>query len=388
MKVYHQTGANYNWNFESFSKGIGEGIIFSPLNMEATKLTQLSPSVRQSGFLDPQVYLFDNRNEKISSYPYSPSNFTSPFNTTDLSNFGTQLAQFCVDFQVENEFQYVVIPTRYYQTIPTDYFDKMEASFVEPFIDYAIKSSLDKAILLTVIVKQSMVINDESRDNLLNWITKHQGISGVYLIFENEFTTKQIKDFRYIFGALQIIHFLKQNELEVHVGYSNTESFVYSIAMPDSIAMGGYENLRSFKIKRFEKNEEKGHINSPNARVYSSRLLQWIDYSFVDAMRERGVNLDYYFERTEYRDIFFAPEFKWHFTKPPLYKHYFSIFNKQMKLLPVNQSDRMQAVAKSINEAIEAFDSLTSVVIFDPNSDGSHLPHWLNAINSFKTLIT
>jgi len=59
MKVYHQTGHNIKWNIDSFKEGVGDGLIFSPINIDADKLLGLNNNLKQSGFLDPQLYLLN-----------------------------------------------------------------------------------------------------------------------------------------------------------------------------------------------------------------------------------------------------------------------------------------------------------------------------------------
>lgn len=67
------------------------------------------------------------------------------------------------------------------------------------------------------------------------------------------------------------------------------------------------------------------------------------------------------------------------------YKHYFYVFNEQIKNLPENQDDRLEHVKEIIKEAINNFRSIEeSDVLLDENSDGSHLPIWYNVLNSFK----
>jgi len=38
MKVYHQTGFRYKWNMDAFDQNIGDGLIYSPVNVDADKL--------------------------------------------------------------------------------------------------------------------------------------------------------------------------------------------------------------------------------------------------------------------------------------------------------------------------------------------------------------
>lgn len=383
MKVYHQLGFRYNWNNDSFKSNIGDGLIFSPVNIEADKLKELDSQLKKNSFLDPQLYLLNVAKGELDTYPFFPGKLASNFMTVDLHETNSKLAQICVDFQFENNFEYIIIPTRYYEDYPTNYFMQSTEFFVTPFCNYVKKKNIDRKVLLSVIVKNIMLIDEEKRNEVLNWITSHQNISGVYLIFEDNFTSKQIKDFDFLYNALKLISILKYNELEVHIGYSNTEGLLYSIAMPDSVSMGSYENLRSFSIKRFQ-DLGKSTMRSPNARLYSSKLLQWIDYQYIGAMKKLIPDYETFFDDSDYKPLMFKPDFKWHFAKPEPYKHYFYVFNKQVKSLPNGQRDRIDYIQEKLKEATTLFKRIEERVLLDEDSDGSHLPTWYNVINAFK----
>ena len=239
-------------------------------------------------------------------------------------------------------------------------------------------------LVLTAIVKPIQLTDEEQKSNLLNWITGISQLAGIYLILENNFTSKQIKDALYLAKALEFIHSLKLNNLAVHLGYTNTEAFLYSIANPDSVSIGVYENLRSFGIKRF-KNLEKGQMRGPNPRIYSGALLQWIDYGYLGAIQKIYSKWGTLFEESKYKPLMFTPSFQWHFQKPELYKHSFSVFANQITELPPDLSTRTNKVASLINTARTTFNEPTDAGIFlDPDSDGSHLSFWLTAISLYK----
>ena len=42
MKVYHQLGFRYQWNIDCLESGIGDGLIFSPINIDSEKLLAMS----------------------------------------------------------------------------------------------------------------------------------------------------------------------------------------------------------------------------------------------------------------------------------------------------------------------------------------------------------
>lgn len=387
MKVFHQTGFRDNWNRECYLKGIGNGLIFSPINIDSDKLIALDQALKISGFLDPQLYLLNEAKGTLDTYPYFPGNLKPDFTTPDLDNSHLQMAQLCVDYQMKNNFNYLVIPTRYYADNPTSYFIQSTDYFIAPFCDYVRSNAIKKKILLSVIVKSIMLSDEEKRNEVLNWITGHQQVDGVYLIFENNFNSKQIKDFDYLLNALRFIRVLKENQMEVHLGYTNTEALLYSIAMPDSITIGSYENLRSFGIKRFQ-DLENGPMRAPRARLYSSKLLQWLDYQYVEAMRTLISGYEDYFDESEFGPLMFRPEYNWQFQKPEPYKHYFYVFDKQVKLLPNNQSDRIDALKDNIRNAVVLFRNIENDVLLDDDSNGSHLPTWFNVINAYQKEIT
>lgn len=382
MKVYHQTGFRLNWNIDCFQQNVGDGLIFSPINIDADKLIQLDNSLKETSFLDPQLYLLNEAKGTLDTYPYFPGNIKPDYSTPDLDNSNQILAQLCIDYQLKNNFEYIVIPTRYYVDNPTTYFLQTGDYFVFPFIDYIRTQGIKKKILQSVIVKTIMLTDEEKRNETLNWITGQQ-IDGVYLIFEDNATGKQIKDFEFLLNALKFIHILKMNGMEVHLGYNNTEAILYSIAMPDSVSIGSYENLRSFGIKRFQ-DLENGPMRAPRARLYSSLLLQWIDYQYIDAMSKLIDNYEIYFDDSEYKPLMFKPDYNWQFMKPEPYKHYFYVFNNQIKSLPETQLERIESLKANIRQSVNLFRKIEETVLLDDDSNGSHLPNWFNVINAFQ----
>lgn len=386
MKVYHQVGHNYKWNIDCYNDGCGDGLILSPVNMESDKLLALPEDTRKRSFLDPQMYLLGTERASIGSYPFFPGNIKAGFSTTDLATSNTQIAQLCTDYQVQAQLEYVVIPIRYPDTTPSKYLEQMIGGFVMPFLEYKEQKGIDKQYLLTVVVKQSILTTSELRDELLNWMTGIQGIAGFYLIFDNDFHSKQIKDFDYLRNALFFIHVLKMNAYEVHIGYTNTEGLLLSAAMPDSVSIGAYENLRNFRISRFETPDGK-RKQSPNPRLYSTKLLQWIEYTYIQSMEQMVPNYKIYFDDSKYRPLLFEPSFKWHFTKSELYKHYFEVFSKQIGNLPENQVERIEDIKNQIQQALSCYREIKKSILLDEDSDDSHLPTWFNALNAYQKLL-
>ena len=390
MKIYHQTGHNYKWNIDSLKDGVWDGLIFSPINMDSAKLSNdIDATIKSHSFLDPQIYTLNVAKGFLETYPFFPWNLKYDISTEDLDRYSTDLAELCADFQFKNDFEYLVIPTKHNNENPSSFLSESAEYFVNPFCDYVKAKWYDKKVLLSVIIKESMLLDIEKRDEILNWLTWRNWIHGVYIMFENSYTTKQIKDFNYLSSALNFISILKRNWLEVHIGYCNTEAILYSLAMPDSVSIGSYENLRSFGIKRFQESEAT-KMRSPNARLYSNRLLQWISYGYIQSIKNLVPEYESFFEDSEFSPLNFTPEIDWQFKQTEPYKHYFKIFSLYCKWLPVEQMERINIVKEHIKEAIASFKEIEWYdVLLDENSDWSHLPIWHNVVAAFqKNLIS
>jgi len=183
---------------------------------------------------------------------------------------------------------------------------------------------------------------------------------------------------------LLFINTLKRNDFLVYLGYTNTEAFLYSVADPDSISMGSYENLRRFKISRFT-SIEKNVRRQPNARLYSRQLFQLIDYGYIDGIKELFNKLELIFEDSNYNPLKFKTEYNWNFSRPEPYKHFFLVFSSQVSTLPASISDRIDYLKDAFTKSLQIYKELEEAgVVLDENSDGSHLSFWLTTLNMFK----
>lgn len=385
MKLYHQIGFRFKWNIESYENdNTGNGLILSPVNIEKGNILELSSDLKSKSFFDPQFYLPKDAKGKLSTYDFFPANIINNFKTCDFDSIKDKLAKKCIDFQLENNFEYILIPTIYLEDLTSSFYEQIYRYFIEPFINYYKSLAIENKLLLTFIVKQTHIINETDFNFLLSWLTSIDTISGVYLIFENDFPNKQIKNPTYLFNVLKLIHNLKMNNFIVSIGYNNIEGILYSISNPDSISMGSYENLRRFGIKRFVTTSPKPQ-NSPVARLYSSKLFQFIDYRYIDPITSMYRNWRAIFEDSKYHPLMFKQDYKWHFQKPEPYKHFFLTFNKQIKEIPDNINERINRLKLLFDQAINIFKEINeSGVILDENSDGSHLTFWLTALNMYE----
>jgi hypothetical protein len=169
----------------------------------------------------------------------------------------------------------------------------------------------------------------------------------------------------------------------VVLGYLNTEAIVLTLADPSIVTMGIYENTRSFRIRTFEdtKSEQRG----PSPKLYMSTCLQWVDRNYHGAIERRLADGKKLFDQNKHQATMFEPTYKWHFSKPELYKHHFFELSKQLRLIStLGGAERFQIVRSMTSEAMKNFKAMDGAgIVLDQDNDGSHLAPWMTAANEF-----
>ncbi len=124
---------------------------------------------------------------------------------------------------------------------------------------------------------------------------------------------------------------------------------------------------------------------APNPRLYISKLLQWIEHPYISAIKKVYSNYQELIDKNKYQAEMFEPSFNWHFSKPQLYKHYFIVFYEQMKYIAEFEGyERYKVITEVMTKATENFKLLMDKgIVFDYNSDGSHISLWLTVANIF-----
>jgi hypothetical protein len=384
FELYHQLGHNYSWNLQSIKHdSAGQGVILGPKNIEKTKVEKLPVVLRTGAIFDPQFFAPATPKGELDSYEFFPNVVADGFETESYDeNQAGECAERCVGFQLANGFRYTVVPAKHMAGTPSNFIETQERVFINPFLSAIRAQKRTNGILLQVLLNDTMLKDRHFHADLLNWITGFEGIQGVYLIVETSGSYKQIKDAELLYQYLGFINALRQNELEVVLGYLNTEALLLSLADPTIVATGSYENTRAFRIGSFRESKPQ---HGPSPRLYVSSCLQWVDYNYVYAIIRLTPNGRTMFDQNKYQAIMFEPTFKWHFMKSELYKHYFFEFARQLKTVSsVTGKERYILVRKMLQDAMTNFRAMDdSGVALDPNSDGSHLPHWLTAANGF-----
>jgi hypothetical protein len=385
IKIYHQVGHNSNWNIESFGEDhCGDGLILSPVHQSLPQVIDLEGNLRRRSLFDPQFYLPNSPKAKLSTYPFFPDQISNGFSTMNFLLMAGDSAKQCVDFQIAQEFEGIVIPARFVDQMVSKYFQNQEELTVRPFLGALAAAGGEKPVYLTVPITSAMLQDDGFQLQLLNWLTGFPEISGVYILVADDRNTKQIRSEKFLFAYLKFAHEVASTGLSVVLGHLNTESVLFSIIEGITLTFGSFENTRMFSLDKFVDSEEERR--GPKARIYLPKLLNWV--RFEQAMQIRNENAALWekvYTPTEYAERVIAAGIEPTFNQAPLYKHHFECVNEQIKqLASASVSQRFQNIRTQIKNAMDLHVEIADGFFdLDTHGNGEHLQAWLDAINRF-----
>lgn len=379
LGLLHQVGHNANWNIESFQSGCGDGLVLSPLHQALPTVEKLSPELRAASLFDPQFYLPNSRKRKLLSYPFFPEQATGGFATGTFDEHSKNVAQACIDFQLEQGFRKVVVPTRYLKEMYPEYFQMQEEFSVNSFLSAA----GNRPLCLSLAVKASMIEHPSWREMLLNWVTAFHQVDELYLIYDHERDAKQVQDANFLREALRFFRQVMSTGLKLTIGYTNTEGLLFSAVGDPNITMGAFENTRIFSEDKFV--ESEGAVRGPKARIYLPGLLNWVQ--FQDALQIRRLAPDVWQQvhmATEWSESTLSQPVEPTFNQPALYKHYFLCMNAHIhELRPLNLAERRDLLKRRVAHAQSMYKALEPRIQVERHGRGGHLAAWAEALETF-----
>lgn len=385
ISIYHQCGHNSNWNIDSFSDDeCGDGLILSPVHWQMSKIEHLADEIKNRSLFDPQYYLPNSQKSKLKSYPFFPETISDGFSTRDFVLISLKSAQQCVEFQMSQDFEKIIIPARYFDQLDPDYTDKQEEYTVRPFLTAITEAKVKKPIFLTLPLTSHMVENKTYRTQILNWVTGFPEINGVYAIAAFERDTKQIQSKSFIIAYMDFLTELRKADLQLIIGYSNTESLIYSLIDDCILSFGTFENTRLFSVDKFVVMDEERR--GPKARIYIPKLLNWIQFDQAKQIMVDAPDIwDEIYEPTEYGDQALKAATEPTFNQAGLYKHHFICFYEQInELKKLDVVMRYSKLRTWIKDAIELYDRIKDIPIdLEKHGDDKHLQPWLDSINHY-----
>jgi hypothetical protein len=320
----------------------------------------------------------NSQKTKLKSYDFFPESIMNGFDTTDYQAIAHESAKLCVEFQIAQDFQAMIIPCRFYEDLLTDFIERQKVFTVDPFLNALTHSGTKKDIYISLSLTAPMLMDQRYRTDILNWVTSYQEIDGVYLQVDFGERLKQVQDYGKLNSYIEFVGELVDADLEVICGYMNVEGLLTSVLDINAVTMGAYENTRMFSIDKFLVNDTI--TMGPAPRIYLPNLLNWIRYDTAVEIKEDFPGLwDKIYTPTKYSEAVLTDLRKPHFSQSPLYKHYFLLINEQYKKLSdLTKEDRVTTLMGDVATANQLYGELASngVLFFDNNCKGDHLIIW------------
>lgn len=403
IKIYHQCGFRYNWNIDMYrEKCIGTGFILSPINMEKCNLSNMEDEEIEKSFFDSQFYALGITKQQYLSYGF----LDYIDNLTDFTEDREYIAKRNIDFQNSINFEYLTIPTidfsllsndNIFESVYTNLFgtsidesgnnslNLLRELIIRPFTDYIKTIETTKKVLLTVVFDEEIAKNNDRFNELITIITSYDIIDGIYLISKCARSYKRITNIQFLLKIMELINTLKRSGMEVIVGNSDIESLLYVVAGADAVSIGIYENLRYYDGNRFVESDEIRR--GPTPRMFSYKLLQWVDWTYLYPIGEYYEMKDI-FDNNEYFDMTQINAYKWHFMRPEPYKHYMISFCNMINEMPEADNERIEYLNQIFKIAQEMnTDFENNGIILDDNSGGGHLSHWRTVLLQYKNRV-
>jgi hypothetical protein len=382
LKIYHQTGHNFNWNVDSVQEdGCGQGLIFSPVHQNPKQVAKVAESLRTNSYFDPQFYLPSSQKPKFKEYEFFPETASGGFSTTSFEAQAIASAKQCVKFQVEQGFRKIVIPTRFLQDLYTDYIDRQRVFSVDAFIDVASSNDLCMSIALT----PAMIEDKVFRQKLLNWVSSYPEVSELYVMYAFPRETKQIQDPNFLLSFIRFAQEVQDTGLELLIGYLNVESLVLSVLGDVSLTVGTFENTRMFSLDKFLVSEEERR--GPKARIYLPGLFNWIQIDQAKFCRSslpaiwKKIHQD-----SQYSEAAFQMAVEPTFGQPQLYRHHFVTIQNQFDALQsLDSKGRKELLLDWLGSAKSNYSTLAkSGVEFERHGRGGHIDPWIKVLTDLS----
>jgi len=386
-KLFHQCGHCSNWNIATFEdEECGDGLVLSPVHQKRNEVERLDKKTKSRSIFDPQFYLPNSQKAKLNTYSFFPEAITpDSFSTEDFGLVAFQAARECIEFQVANNFSRLIIPARYFDQMYTNFTDRQDSYTVHPFLKALSHTKSKKPVYLTIPLTSHMVIDKNFRTRILNWATSFPEITGVYVMTApHDQSAKQVQSDEFLFAYMEFLLQLRRADLEVLVGYCNTEGLLYLLVDGCDITFGTFENTRMFSIDKFLLSDEERR--GPRPRIFSAGLLNWIQLGYAkEIMEEDKVLWEKIYDRTDYGDRVLKLPGEPNFNQPMLYKHHFLAFSSvvdELRALPV--IERYKNIRNRLRKAEELYKEIENLPMdLEVHSRGTHVQPWLKAVNKF-----
>lgn len=378
LELLHQVGHNSVWNIESFEDGCGDGLILSPLHQSLQTVEKIGADIRALSIFDPQFYLPSSRKPKLHTYDFFPEAVDGGFQTSTFTSHVGAVAEACIQFQKQQGFRSIVVPTRFIDQMFSDYVERQRRFTVDAFMEAA----AEQTVCLSVALTAPMIEDKGFRTKILNWITSYPNVDQVYLMYQHERDTKQIQNAAFLKACIEFFGEITGSGLKLIIGYTNVESLLFGATNDITITMGTFENTRIFSVDKFL--ETEGERRGPKARIYLAGLLNWVQFQDAKIIQSKAPEIwKSIYRPTTWADKALSLPVEPTFNQPQLYKHFFENMHDQvLSMKALSLKERRLNFSQQLIEAQDWYFKLAAHGIeLEKHGRNGHIAPWLTALS-------
>lgn len=383
MKVLHQIGWLPNWNLDAhYKNNIGDGFVFCIFNYAEGAFKERYfdkiDGLLDKSFMDLQYFgkreSAEIKKGKLKTYPFHPAaNESNDATNVYLVNSIIEGVKYQVNLGLGN----IIIPNYYENDHDIDSF----IGLIKTINVWLRDNRTDGCkYFMTIPITNHMVIDADKVEKILRCLTDMKiGFDGYYIVCESkpDYKQKISLDYKYLVNLSRIFEVLKSQKFTTIYAYANWDALLFLATTDiDYITIGTYENLRSFSINRFIKNDDGG---PSKGWYFSEKLLNFVKAQQLDLVRSQGGISLIRNEKNIFSDDILNPNYPWSNQKPEVHKNYLMAVDRLLKDVASvrDLKQRKDFVVQKINNAIDVYEHLQELNIeLTDESKNYHLETW------------
>lgn len=379
MPVYHQMGHHSDSLLRDPQLNSFKGAILSPVNEDRESILKIINRYRNNPdfetIFDPQIYYPRTPRERLRTWEYFPSNYSTLDYSTDAGwqTLMSDIKKMLSDLRPNAVCAPAIVPRAY----SNEYFGlttEVANRFAEELAD------LDISVLQTIIVDYSTLADFERVMSIASIVTGSD-VNRCYVFFTGASELKdrtEIADEDGIKGGMLLIDQLKNNGFDVLMGFCSSDILLWKTAGATSCASGKFWNLRRFNSQRWEESIDNG--GGPLPYFFEEDFIAFLRESdFIRTQEKRSqASLDNPFypiieSKIESGESWVAESWR-------QFLYWFADIETRINNQSVNVNRLLRAAEKNW-EWIEDND----IILEERRNDGRWLRHWLRAISEYKS---
>jgi hypothetical protein len=370
-----------------FSSNCLSGVILSPKDetpdnmVNYVNLLRNTYSTKQILF-DPQFYvstLSPVKAGKLVDYPYCKTNLTRKnfISSTDISTYVKQT----IDFQLNMNVTHVLSPTVYVGDFNNQW-GQVSLSLAQQSVSY-ISNNPEQSLLISLCIDENAFKNLNALNEYLD-VLSLMDVQGFYItVARNQSDGNPQINPEILEGLMYMGYSLATlNEFEVYFGYTSFLSIPLHAVGVTGTACGWYNTLKRFLLSHFQPGGSGGR--HPRSRYTSSKLLNSIlVVPELDTINRAGLNV---LSNTSHDRVMRVNPANAPWPADISCLHHWETLSSIIKSIEAKNSvtEKLDYVTLLIQQAQSLFSQLNRTVVFETNSNSSHLRQWMIAINNIR----